>query len=144
MKLLRLAACDFMVYKSYKISLKFVVPMCGINFKTQHLTSLLINHCVTIHPDIFLKSLPCENPHRIIHQLLSIYFLINDLILSNFIQTHHKDKGIWAKNNLLVLCDGVFDGFFKLFLCFHAVLTGYIQFFCKFQQGGLVHLLLVL
>ena len=30
------------------------------------------------------------------------------------------------------LCDSVFDSFFKLFLCFHAVSTGYIQLFCKF------------
>ena len=41
-------------------------------------------------------------------------------------------RGIWAKNNLFVLCDGVFDGFFKLFLCFHTVSTGCIQLFCKF------------
>ena len=34
MKHLHLTACDFMVYKDYKIRLKFVFPMSIINFRT--------------------------------------------------------------------------------------------------------------
>ena len=123
----------------------------------QHLTCRFIDHRVTIYHNIFLsiivspsitiffyrsvspsitiffcKSLPCEFSHCIFHQLLIMYFLINDLLLSKFIQARCTRGGIWTKNNLLVLCDGVFDGFFKLFLCFHSVLTRYIQLFCKF------------
>ena len=44
---------------------------------------------VTIHHDIFLKSLPCEFPHRIFHQLQIIHMQINGLLLSKFIQTRH-------------------------------------------------------
>ena len=85
----------------------------------------------TIHHDIFLKSLPCEFPHCIIHQPLIIYFLIDDLLLSKFIQARHTGGGIWTKNNLFEPCDIVFDGFFKLFLCFHTFLKGYIQLFLQ-------------
>ena len=83
MKLLHLTACDFMVYKDYKIDLKFVFPICEINLLIQHLTCSFINHRVTIHHGILLKSLPCELLHRIFHQLLIIYFLINGLLLSS-------------------------------------------------------------
>ena len=129
MKLLRPMACA----KTIKFQpLKFVFPIRGIKFRTQHLTCFLINHHVTIHHNIFLKPLPNEFPRRIIHQLLIMYFLINDLLLSKFIQACCTRGGIWTKDNLLVLCDGVFDGFFKLFPCFHSVLKRYIQLFCKF------------
>ena len=83
MKLLHLTACDFMVYKDYKIDLKFVFPICEINLLIQHLTCSFINHRVTIHHGILLKSLPCELLHRIFRQLLIIYFLINGLLLSS-------------------------------------------------------------
>ena len=56
----------------------------------------------------------------------------NSLLISKFIQARNTDGTLWAKNNIFVLCDGAFDSFFKLFLCFHAILTGYIQLFCKF------------
>ena len=110
MKLLRLTACHFMAYKGYKVSLKFIFLIREIDFRTQHLTCFLISPCVTIHHNIFLKPLPCEFPHCIIHQLLMIYFLINDLLLSKFKQARHTGGGIWAKNNLLIPCDGVFHG----------------------------------
>ena len=67
--------------KTIKINLKFVFPVCGISFKIQHLTCPLMNHRITIHHDIFLKSLPLSFPHLIFHQPLIIYFLINDLLL---------------------------------------------------------------
>ena len=124
MRLLHLPTCDFMVYEDYKISLKFVFPIHGINFRTQHLACSPIYHRFTTHHNILLKSLPCEFPYRITHQLLIIYFLINDLLLSKFIQVRLTDGGMRTKNNLLVPCDGVFDGFFKLFL-----------FFIHFRQG---------
>ena len=60
-------ACNFMVYKDYKICLKFVFPICRISFRAQHLTCSLLNHRVAIRHDIFLKSLPCEFSYRIIH-----------------------------------------------------------------------------
>ena len=132
MNLLHPTACNFMVYKDYKIGLKFVFPICRINFRTQHLTFFLINHRVTIHHDNFLKSLPCEFPYRIIHQSLIVYMLINDLLLSKFIQARHTDGSIRTKNSLLIPLDGVLDSFFKFFLCFHTISTRYVQFFCKF------------
>ena len=126
MKFFHLTACDFMVYKCYKIGLNFVFPISRISSRIQGFTCSSIYHYVTIHHDIFLKQLPCEFPHRIIHKLLIMNFLIIDLLLPNFIQTRHTGGGILTKNNFLVPCDGVFDGFFKPFLCFNAFSTGYI------------------
>ena len=60
-----------------------------------------------------------------------MYLLIDDLLLWKFIQARHASGGIWTKNNLLVPCDGVFDGFFKLFLCFHTVLMGVYSTFLQ-------------
>ena len=71
MKLLRLTTCDFMVYKDYKIGLKFIFPVCRINLRIQDITCPLINHFITIHHDIFfLKSFPCEFSHCIFHRPL--------------------------------------------------------------------------
>ena len=92
-------------------------------------TCSFINHRITIHHNIFLKSLLCRFSHCIFHQSLIIYFLINDLLLLKFIQTRHIVGNIRTKNNLLALCDGIFEDFFNLFVCFHAGLTGYIQLF---------------
>ena len=124
MKLLCLT-CDFMIYKDYKICLKFVFPICRINLRIQHITCSFINHRITIHHEIFLKSFLCEFYRCIFLQSLIIYFLINGLLLSKFIQTCNTDGGIRAKNNLLIPLDGVFDSFFKFFLCFHTVSTRY-------------------
>ena len=126
------AAFDLMVYKDYKIDLKLVFPICRINLRIHHLTCSFINHRVTIHHNIFLKSLPRQLPHRIFHQLLIIHMLINGLLLSKFGQASHTGGGIRTKNNLLIPCDCVFDDFFNLFFCFHTVLTENIQLFCKF------------
>ena len=123
-------ACD--VHKDYRISLKFAFPVCRINFRTQHHTRSLINHRVTIHHNIFLKSLPCEFPYRIIQQPLIIHMLINGLLLLKFIQTRHAGGGIRTKNNLFIPFDGVFGSFFKLFPCLHTISMRYIQLFCKF------------
>ena len=60
-------------------------PVCRINLRIQHLTCPLIDHLVTIHHYISLKSLPCKFPHRISHQLLIIYMRINGLLLSKFL-----------------------------------------------------------
>ena len=95
-------------------------------------TCSFINHRIAIHQNIFLESLPCKFPHCIFHQPLIIYFLINDIMLLKFIQTCHTGRSIRSKNNLFVLCDGIFDGFFNLFFCFHADLTWYIELFRKF------------
>ena len=73
---------------------------------------------------MFSKSLPCKFSHCVFYQLLIIYFLINGLLLSKFIQTLHTGGGIGTKNNLLILCDGFFYGFFKVFLCFHCSFDG--------------------
>ena len=89
--------------KTIKIGLKFVFPVCRINLRIQHLTCSFINHRVTIHHNISVKSLPCEFPHRIFHQLLIICFLVNYLLLSEFIQTRHTGRGTWTKNNLCTL-----------------------------------------
>ena len=94
MKLPRLTACDFMAYKGYKFSLKFIFSICEVNFRTQHLTCFLINHYVTIHYNIFLKAFLCEFLHRIIHQSLIIDFLIDDLLSSKFSQTRHTGGNI--------------------------------------------------
>ena len=115
--------CNFMVHKDYKIDLKFVFPICRINLRTQHLACPLINHYITIHHNIFLKSLPWEFRYRIMHQPLIEHMLINDLLLSNFIQTRQAGGGIRTRNNHLISLDGVFDSFFKFFLCFHAIST---------------------
>ena len=101
MNLLRLIICHFMVYKDYKIGLKFVFPICGINFTIQHLTCSLIDHCATIYHNIFLKSFPVKFPNCIFHQSLIIYFLINDLLLLKFIQT--RDTGGVSKLKIIFL-----------------------------------------
>ena len=120
--------CNFMVYKGYKMALKFIFPICRINLRIQHLSYPIINHRITIHH----KSFSCEFSYRIIHQPLIMHMLINDLLLSKFIQTCHIDGGIRTKNNLLSPFDGVFDSFSKFFHCFHTVSTRYIQLFFKF------------
>ena len=73
----------------------------------------------------FLKSFLCEFYHCIFLQSFIIYFLIYGLLLSKFIQTCNTDGGIRVKNNLLIPLDGVFDSFFKFFLCFHTISTRY-------------------
>ena len=124
--------CNFMVYKGHKIALKFIFLICRINLRIQHLSCPLINHRITIHHNIFLKFFSCEFSYRIIHQPLIMYMLINDLLLSKFIQTCHIDGGIRTKNNLLIPFDGVFDSLSEFFHCFHTVSMRYIQLFCKF------------
>ena len=69
--------------------------------------------------------------------------LINDLLVSKFIQAHHAGWGIRTKNNLPIPFDGVFDSFFKLFRCFYTTSMRYIQLFCKFLHRRLVGFLLV-
>ena len=131
MKLPCLTACDFMVLKDYKIGLKFVFVTSIINVRIQHLTCSPIHHHITIHHDIFLKLVPSQvslsyHPstfdHTLFHQC-SASFKVHP-------STPYR-RGSLGQNNLFVLCDGVFDSFFKLFLCFHAVLKGYIQRSCK-------------
>ena len=131
MKLLHLTTCDFMVCKDYKSTLKIFFPIHQVNLRIQQLTCSPIYHHVTIHHDIILKLVPSKFPSRVIPQLLIIHFFVDDLLPSKFIQTRLTDGVIWEKNNLFGLCDGAFDGFFKLFLCFHTVSMGYIQLFCK-------------
>ena len=81
--------------KDYKNQpLKLVFPVCGINFRIQHLTCVFIRHRVTIYHDISLKPLPCKLPHHILHHLLIIYFFINDLLFSNFLYACHTGGGI--------------------------------------------------
>ena len=130
MRPLHHTTCDFKVYIGYKNQLKICLSSMWHQLQdpTPHLSSYDL--CVTIHQNIFLKSLPCEFPHRIFHQSLIICFLINDLLLSKFIQTCHTGRCIWTKNNLFVSCDGLFDGFFKLFLCFHTW-RGIFNFFAS-------------
>ena len=89
MKLLHLTACDFMVYKGYKIGLKLVPPIGQINFRVQNLTCSPVYRRVTIHHDILLKPFPSEFPYHIIHQLLVVNFLIDDLLFPMFIQARH-------------------------------------------------------
>ena len=138
MKLLHPTACDFMVYKDYKNQpLKFIFPICGINFRIQHLTCLLLDHRVTINHNISLKSLPYKLSHCIFHQLLIIYFLINDLLLLKFIQTCHTGGGIWTKNNLFVPCDGLVDGFFKSSFVFVQFWCGIFNFFASSNSDAL-------
>ena len=78
MKLFRLTVCDFMVYKykDYKINLKSALPKHGINFRSP--TPHLFSDQSSCHQpsQYLLKSLPSEFPHRIIHQLLIIHFLL--------------------------------------------------------------------
>ena len=132
MKLLQPTACDFMVHKDDKN--RFKTYLSSMWNQHQGSTRYLFSYQSSCHhlSNYFLKPLPCEFPHRILHQLLIIHLLINDMLLSNFIQTWHTDGDIWTKNNLFVQCDGVFGGFLKLFFWFHAVSTRYIQLFRKF------------
>ena len=103
MNLFRLTACNFMGHKDYKIGLKFVFSICGINFRIQIIAYSLVSHPVTIHQNIFLKTLRCEFPYRIFHQLLIIYFLMNELLLSKFIQACQAGGRIGTKKNLRLL-----------------------------------------
>ena len=87
----------FWSVKTIKISLKLVFPVCRINFRIQHLTCSLIDHPITIHHDISLKSLLCNFPHHIFYQLLIIYFLTNDLLLLKFLLACHTGRIIRTK-----------------------------------------------
>ena len=132
MNLLHPTACNFMVYKDYKINsqnlyFQYVESTSGSN-TSPVLLSIIVSPSITIFFEV-----PPKRVLSLYHPLTFDHILfINGLLLSKFIQARHTGGGIWTKNNLLVLCDGVFDGFFKLFFCFHAVSTGYIQLFCKF------------
>ena len=53
MNLPRLTVYNFMVYKGYKIGLKFIFAICGINFRIQHFACSPINHRITIYHNIF-------------------------------------------------------------------------------------------
>ena len=95
MKLLHPTACDFIVYKDYKNCFK--ISLSNMSNHPQDPTPHRFFYCVTIHHDIFLKSLPCEFPYHIFYQFLIINFLINDLLLSKFLQILHTDGSIWTK-----------------------------------------------
>ena len=120
-----------MVPMPFKMDLKLVFPVNKINFRTKHFTCSLIKHRITNPHNIFLKFLSCKFLYRIIHQPSIIHMLINDLLLSKFIQTDHPGSVMQTKNNVLLPFNGVFDSFFKLFLCFDTVLTRYIQVFLQ-------------
>ena len=125
-------AYDFMVYKDYKINLKLVFPICGINFRTQHLTCPLINHRITIYHSSYHKSLPYEFSCCIIHQPLIIRMLINDLRLSKFIQARHACRGIGTKNNLLIpFNDPLFS--YRFNMVFSIFLQAQTGTFCSFN-----------
>ena len=116
MKFLHLTECDFMVYKAIKSTLKiyFANMWNQLQDPAPHLFSFLpLSH----HP------LTSTFDHTLFYQWLADF---------DIIQARHTNGSIWAKNNLFVPCDGVADGFVKLFLCFHTVSTEYIQLFCKF------------
>ena len=124
-------AYDFIVFIDYKISLKFVFPICRINFRIQHLTCPIINHRTTFHHNAFLKCVLCE---FLIVSAISLWsYTCWSMICCLQSSSRHIHTGgcIWTKNNLLIPFDGVFDSFFKLFPCFHTISTGYIQLFCK-------------
>ena len=97
MRSLRLKACDFMIYKGHKISLKLISLIRRINVRVQHLTCFSIYHRVTIHQNIYLKPVPSEFPHGIIHQRLVVHCFIDELLLSEFIQEAMKTGVSGAK-----------------------------------------------
>ena len=85
MKLLRPMACDFMVYKDYKINLICLSSMWN---QLQDPTPPLLCYqsSFTIHHNISLKSHICKFSHCIFHPPLIIHFFVNDLLLSKLIQ----------------------------------------------------------
>ena len=46
------------------------------------------------------------------------------LLLPKFVRAFHVYRDICTKDNLFILDNEMFDGFFKLLLCFHTVLMG--------------------
>ena len=122
MRPLPLTACDSMVHKGYKFSLKLVVPIRKINFRVQHLTC---------SPIVYVRSKQVSLPYHPLTFGRTLFLLMTCYFQSS---TKHVNTGgaICTNNNFLVLCDGVFDDFFKFFFCFHTVSTGYIQLFCFF------------
>ena len=132
MKLLHPMTCNFMVYKDYKNQLKICISSMWNQLQdpTPHLSSYR-SSCH--HSSQYFLEVPPMRVSSSYHPLtLDHTFLTNDLLLSKFIQVCHTGGGMRAKSNLLVLCDDVLDGFFKLFLCFHTISMWYIQLFCKF------------
>ena len=131
---------DFMVCKDYKISpynlsFLYVESTSASNTSPSASNTSPLNtsyqsscHCPSPY---FFEGLPSKLPPRIIHQFLIIHVSINDLMLSKFIQARYTSGTICTKNNILIPCDGIFDGFLKLFPSFHAVSTGHIQLFSK-------------
>ena len=94
-------------------------------------------------PHLSFYQSSCHHPSQYFFELSSVRgsssclpslfdHTVFDLLLSKFIKIRHTDGAIWTKDNLLVPFDGVFDGFIKLFFCFHTVSTWYIQHFGKF------------
>ena len=86
-----------MIYKGHKISLKLISLIRRINVRVQHLTCFSIYHRVTIHQNIYLKPVPSEFPHGIIHQRLVVHCFIDELLLSEFIQEAMKTGVSGAK-----------------------------------------------
>ena len=117
MKLLRLTESDLMSTKTIKSAFKiYLSNTCDrLQDRRLHLFSYLS---------------PCHLSSVSFLTVSSIsfwsYTFFSMMLLPNFIQALHTDRTIYTKNNLLVHCDDIFDGFFKLFFRYHTVWMGYI------------------
>ena len=139
MKLFRLTVCDFMVYKykDYKINLKSALPKHGINFRspTPHLFS---DQSSCHQPSQYLFEVPPKRVSPPYHPSTFDHTLfIDGLLLSKFIQARHTDGGIWAKNNLLVLFDGVLMASSSSSFVFMQFRWGIFNFFASFYSDVL-------
>ena len=132
MNLLHPTVCDFMVHKDYKNRPKIYLSsmLNQLQDSTPHLSSY---QSLYHHPSLYFFEVP---PMRVSSLYLPSAF--DHILFGQWLAVSEVHPGmpysrdIWTKNNLLIHCDSVFDGLFKLFFCFHAVSTWYIQLFCKF------------
>ena len=141
MKPLHPTACDFMVYKDYKIGLKFVLPTNIINFR---ITCSPVYYHITIYCYIFLEFIPSQFPYYIINKLLIIYLFTCCFRCSSkhFIHIELSEPKIIPLYLIMVSLMAFYcfvfiefrRGIFNSFaFCINVVLL--IYFFCNPQAG---------
>ena len=113
-----LTVYDFMVYKDYKIEIKFDFITNTTISRTQDFACPLVYHY--FHCCVFLQTILSQLSHCILHKLLIVFSLINYLLLPSFTySTAISEDDIFT----FVLClnDAFFQTLILLSYSFHRV-----------------------
>ena len=111
MRPLHLTTCDFMVYKDYKIDIRFPFITRIINVRTLDFACAFVCHHSpsTIHYFV----IPCQLPYCILQELF--HYAISYQLLAAFEVQFCTDRSIYTKDDLFILDNVVFDDFLKFF-----------------------------